>query len=155
MWPLTVSNPHLRSYRRLAHFNGTHVRRQAFYSLPSAHWQLLSRPPFSVLDSLAKLDDLIESNAELAEAIFVTGFQNLMAPTLDSEWVSSIVPEKFMHDEYKVYATIMDHLKVQSSQTDMDKARSCVHQFYREWSAEGAAERAVCFEPVEIGRAHV
>ncbi|KAF2849135.1 methyltransferas-like protein [Plenodomus tracheiphilus IPT5] len=137
-----------RSYRRLAHFNGTHVRRQAFYSLPQEHWMLLSRPPFSVLDSLSQLDDLIDSNAELAEAIFVAGFKAFLAPTIDSDWVASIVPEKYAHDEYRIYSIVMDHLNVQTSKGDLEKARSCINQFYREWSAEGAIERLNCFEPV-------
>jgi carnosine N-methyltransferase len=126
------------------------VRRQAFYSLPSQHWTLLSQPPFSVLDSLSKLDDLIDSNAELAEAIFMAGFKAFIAPGLDSEWVANIVPEKYAHDEYQIYSTVMDSLNVQSTQTDMDKARSCVNQFYREWSAEGNVEREKCFDPVII-----
>ncbi|CBX99540.1 similar to methyltransferase [Plenodomus lingam JN3] len=137
-----------RSYRRLAHFNGTHVRRQAFYSLPQEHWMLLSKPPFSILDSLSKLDDLIDGNAELAESIFVAGFKAFLAPTMDSDWVASIVPEKYAHDEYRIYSIVMDHLNVQTSKTDLEKARSCIHQFYREWSAEGAIERSQCFEPV-------
>ncbi|PVI00161.1 methyltransferas-like protein [Periconia macrospinosa] len=137
-----------RSYRRLAHFNATHTRRQAFYSLPSAHWTLLSQPPFSILDSLIKLDDLIDSNAELAEAIFVTGFQAFIAPGLDSEWVSKLVPLHKERDEFYVYSTIMDHLNVTSTQNDLEKARSCVNQFYREWSADGAVERERCFSPI-------
>lgn len=78
----------------------------------------------------------------------MAGFRNFMAPTLDSEWVASIVSEKYAYDEYKIYSTVMDHLQVQTTQTDMDKARSCVHQFYREWSAEGAVERKKCFDPI-------
>ena len=31
---------------------------------------------------------------------------------------------------------------------DMDKARSTVRQFYRDWSAEGAVERDACYGPV-------
>ncbi|KAH7066868.1 methyltransferas-like protein [Paraphoma chrysanthemicola] len=137
-----------RSYRRLAHFNGTHVRRQAFYSLPQEHWMLLSKPPFSILESFSKLDDLIDGNAELAEAIFKAGFSAFLAPTLDSEWVASIVPQKYAHDEYQIYSIIMDHMNVQTSKNDLEKARSCINQFYREWSAEGAVERSKCFEPV-------
>ncbi|KAF2469790.1 methyltransferas-like protein [Lindgomyces ingoldianus] len=141
-----------RSYRRLAHFNATHVRRQAFYSLPSEHWGLLSRPPFSILDSLSQLDDLIDSNAELAEAIFKVGFKAFIAPALDSEWVAKIVDQKSVHDEFLVYSTVMDHLTFrttqESFQNDVDKARSTVHQFYRDWSVAGAAERAKCFDPV-------
>lgn len=137
-----------RSYRRLGHFNATHVRRQAFYSLPSEHWQLLAKPPFSILESLSKVDDLIDANAEIAEAIFKVGFQAFIAPTLDSEWVASIVDEKYARDEYQIYSIILDHLDVQTTQADMEKARSTVNQFYRDWSAEGAVERAACFEPV-------
>jgi len=137
-----------RSYRRLAHFNGTHVRRQAFYSLPSEHWNLLSRPPFSVLESLNKLDDLVDLHAELAEAIFKVGFKAFLGPKLDSEWVASIVPEKYVHDEFMMYSTIMKNLCVKTTQSDMEKARSCIHQFYREWSSEGAVERSKCFDPV-------
>jgi hypothetical protein len=94
------------------------------------------------------MDDLIDSNAELAEAIFVAGFKAFLAPTLDSEWVASIVPQHYAHDEYKVFSAVMDHLNAQTSQNDVDKARSCVNQFYREWSAEGAVERSKCFDPV-------
>jgi SAM-dependent methyltransferase len=31
---------------------------------------------------------------------------------------------------------------------DIDKARSTIRQFYRDWSADGAAEREACFGPV-------
>ncbi|KAJ4339948.1 hypothetical protein N0V87_002887 [Didymella glomerata] len=137
-----------RSYRRLAHFNGTHVRRQAFYCLPQEHWMMLSKPPFSVLESLNRLDDLIDSNAELAEAIFMAGFKGFIAPTVDSDWVASIVPEKYARDEYQIYSIVMDHLDVQTTQNDMDKARSCINQFYRDWSAGGNVEREKCFGPV-------
>lgn len=143
-----------RAYRRLAHFNGTHVRRQAFYSLPQEHWTLLSKPPFSILDSFSKLDDLIDCNAELAEAIFRAGFKAFLAPTLHSDWVASIVPEKYVNDEYQTYSTIMDHMKVQTSPNDMEKARSCINQFYREWSAGGADERSKCFEPIIAALQH-
>lgn len=109
---------------------------------------LLSKPPFSVLDSLTKLDDLIDSNAELADAIFVAGFKAFLAPTLDGDWIDSIVPEKYVPDEYKAYSIVMDHMNVQTTKNDMDKARTCINQFYREWSAEGAVERSKCFDPV-------
>lgn len=78
----------------------------------------------------------------------MAGFRNFMAPTLDSEWVAQIVPEKYAHDEFKIYSTVMDHMNVETTQNDMDKARSCVNQFYREWSADGAVEREKCFVPI-------
>lgn len=109
---------------------------------------MLSKPPFSVLDSLNQLDDLVDKNSELAEAIFMAGFKGFIAPTIDSDWVASIVPEKYSRDEYRIYSIVMDHLKVQTTQNDMDKARSCINQFYRDWSAEGKTEREKCFSPV-------
>jgi carnosine N-methyltransferase len=109
---------------------------------------LLSKPPFSLLDTFSKMDDLIDSNAELAEAIFVAGFKAFLAPTLDGEWVASIVPEKYAHNQYKVFSAIIDHLDAHTSQNDMEKARSCINQFYREWSTEGDLERSKCFDPV-------
>jgi carnosine N-methyltransferase len=39
-------------------------------------------------------------------------------------------------------------MNIQTSQNDMEKARSCINQFYREWSAEGDVERRKCFGPV-------
>ena len=109
---------------------------------------MLSKPPFSVLESLNKLDDLIDSNAELAEAIFMAGFEGFIAPTVDSDWVATIVPEKYARDKYRIYSIVMDHLNIQTTQNDMDKARSCINQFYRDWSAGGKIEREKCFGPI-------
>ena len=108
----------------------------------------MSRPPFSILESLNKLDDLIDSNAALAEAIFVTGFGAFIAGSLDSDWVSRVVPAHETYDEFQLYSSLMDHLNVTTTQNDLEKARSCVNQFYREWSAEGAVERDQCFAPI-------
>jgi len=109
---------------------------------------LLSQPPFSLLSTFSKMDDLIDLNASLAEAIFVAGFKVFLAPNLDSEWVASIVPEKYANNEYAIYSLIMDRLGASTSQNDTEKARSCINQFYREWSAEGSIERSACFSPV-------
>jgi carnosine N-methyltransferase len=101
-----------------------------------------------MLDTFSKMDDVIDGNAELAEAIFKAGFRAFLAPTLDSAWVASIVPEKYARDEYQICSIVLDRMNVQTSQNDMEKARSCINQFYREWSAEGAVERSKCFVPV-------
>lgn len=99
------------------------------------------------------IDDLIDSNAILAEAIFCTGFKAFLAPALDSEWVASIVPEKYARNEFKVFDIVLDALIAsgrgsRAGPSDLEKARSCVNQFYREWSAQGEGERKACFEPV-------
>ncbi|KAI0006923.1 N2227-domain-containing protein [Xylariaceae sp. FL0662B] len=116
-------------YAKTAHLNCTHLRRQAFYALPQAHWQMLARPPFSYLETLDRTDDAIEKNAELARIIVkfglcsfgVVGAASEEEPTMPEEW-SGI-----------------------AKYNDLDKARSTIRQFYRDWSAEGAVERDACY----------
>lgn len=108
------------------------MRRQAFYALPQVHWQRLAAPPFNYLDTLNKVDDAIEFNAQLARIIFKTGLEMLGVgePSekgglqLPPQWNGSAKPH------------------------DIDKARSTIRQFYRDWSAEGARERAACYGPI-------
>ena len=120
-----------RQYRRAAHNNTTHIRRQNFYALPSAQWEMLSEPPFSMLDTFSKVDDAIDANANLAEAILASGLvmMGYPDPTQDA---SDSRPE--WHDC--------------ASKVSLDKARSTLHQLYRDWSAEGAAERQACYGPI-------
>ncbi|KAK4148246.1 N2227-like protein-domain-containing protein [Dichotomopilus funicola] len=121
-----------QQYAKVAHFQCTHLRRQAFYALPQTHWQRLASPPFNYLNTLDKIDDAIECNAELARVIFKRGLEmfrvgvpshtgDLMLPP---QWNGSAKP------------------------TDIDKARSTIRQFYRDWSADGAGERDASFGPV-------
>ncbi|CAG8165443.1 unnamed protein product [Penicillium salamii] len=119
-----------RQYRRNAHMNTTHRRRQLFYALPSAHWQMLSEPPFSLLDNFNKVDDAIDTNAEIADAILQVGLQSFnLSPT----------PEK---------GDPIGNWQDVATTEDVNKAHSTIRQFYRDWSLEGQAEREVCYEPV-------
>ncbi|KAI9810086.1 MAG: hypothetical protein M1827_006697 [Pycnora praestabilis] len=115
-------------YRKNFHYITTHLRRQHFYALPSSQWQLLALPPFSILDSLNNVDDAIDKNADIAHKILTTGLSTfgLSADPQDPEveWQGKATP------------------------SDMDKARTTVRQFYRDWAAEGAAEREACYAPV-------
>ncbi|EGS17483.1 S-adenosylmethionine-dependent methyltransferase-like protein [Thermochaetoides thermophila DSM 1495] len=124
-----------QQYAKVAHFQCTHIRRQAFYALPQAHWKRLAAPPFNYLDTLDKVDEAIDSNAELARIIVQTGLDMFRIgvrpdndPTgplrLPRQWEGS------------------------ARHNDIDKARSTIRQFYRDWSAEGAQEREACFGPV-------
>ncbi|PNY29516.1 Uncharacterized protein TCAP_00553 [Tolypocladium capitatum] len=120
-------------YAKVAHFNVTHLRRRSFYALPQAHWKLLVEPPFNFLDTLEKTDNAIDSNAELARAIVRVGLRSFGSigpgptgpePTMPQEWVG-----------------VAKH-------SDIDKARSTIRQFYRDWTDEGAGERAACYGPI-------
>ncbi|KAI1000626.1 hypothetical protein K3495_g7573 [Podosphaera aphanis] len=109
-------------YSKIAHHNTTHIRRQSFYALPKEHWELLAAPPFSYQDILNDVDDAIDSNATLSLAIFKTALQcfNISKGLVDS-WQDQATPD------------------------DLEKARSTLRQFFRDWSAEGSAEREACY----------
>lgn len=117
-------------YRRTAHMNTTHRRRQAFYALPSSHWQMLAEPPFSILDTLNQVDDAIDANADIADEILATGLQSFGLP----EHPDGNDPFQSWHDT--------------ATSSDVNKAHSTIRQFYRDWSEEGRREREVCYDPV-------
>ena len=117
-------------YAKVSHFNTTHLRRQSFYALPRAHWELLAAPPFSYLDTLNAVDEGIDKNAELALAILSSGLQSfgimppINADSKDHEWQGM------------------------ATSNDLEKARSTIRQLYRDWSEEGLSERVTCYGPV-------
>ncbi|KAI9709051.1 MAG: hypothetical protein M1820_003497 [Bogoriella megaspora] len=128
-------------YRRTSHHNVTHLRRQSFYALPSAHWELLAQPPFSILDTFNAVDDAIDANANLSEAILAAGLeaygieQPSMPPTQPlshsnpgtaNESPSSLTPP--WHST--------------ATPSDLEKANSTIRQLHRDWSASGGHERA-------------
>ncbi|KAK8210466.1 N2227-like protein-domain-containing protein [Phyllosticta capitalensis] len=121
------------TYRHVAHYNTTHLRRQSFYALPSSHWTRLASPPFNILSTLDAVDDAIDANADLSEAICNLAIQNFGG---DPEVLnnSDTGPSK----PWSGMATA----------NDMDKARSTLRQMWRDWSEEGAVERDACYGPV-------
>ncbi|KAI0205255.1 N2227-like protein-domain-containing protein [Astrocystis sublimbata] len=117
-------------YGRASHRDCTHFRRQAFYALPQAHWQMLAAPPFNYLDTLERVDDAIESNAELARILVKNGLTIFRMAESDKE---AVMPEEWTGV---------------AKNNDMERARSTLRQFYRDWSAEGRVEREACHGPV-------
>lgn len=120
-------------YARVTHFNCTHLRRQSFYALPQSQWKMLAAPPFNYLETLDKVDDAIESNAEIGRAIAKS---NLAAFLRADQVKSGQEPE--MPPQWAGSA----------KHSDIDKARSTIRQFYRDWTAEGVVERETCYGPV-------
>lgn len=94
---------------------------------------MLADPPFNYLDTLAEVDTAIDSNAELARSIVKHGLQSFLGDDRAKEGEYQTVPAP--------WAGVARH-------GDIDKARSTLRQFYRDWSAEGAAEREACYGPV-------
>ncbi|KAK4191417.1 N2227-like protein-domain-containing protein [Podospora australis] len=122
-----------QQYARVAHYQVTHMRRQTFYALPRAQWEMLAAPPFNYLDTLTKVDEAIDSNAELARAIFQCGLDAFGLGVPDE-----VTGELKLPKQWNGF----------SKHHDIDKARSTLRQFYRDWTAEGASERAACYGPV-------
>ncbi|KAK5164575.1 uncharacterized protein LTR77_009781 [Saxophila tyrrhenica] len=113
-----------RQYRQAAHYNITHLRRQSFYSLPAQHLDLLCEEPFDIPSFLRQVDAAIDSNADLAEAIYNNALQMFDIDPTDPSNSTSTTPG------------------------DMDKAQSTLKQLYRDWSSEGQAERTASYTPV-------
>ncbi|EFX01528.1 methyltransferase family [Grosmannia clavigera kw1407] len=133
-------------YAKVSHFHCTHLRRQSFYALSQEHWQMLAAPPFSYLETLDRVDDAIESNADLARAIVRFGLESFCGgqppgPTESKEAQEARAVSEREPSLPAPWAGIAKH-------TDVDKARSTLRQFYRDWSAEGAAEREHSYGPV-------
>ncbi|KAH8908945.1 N2227-domain-containing protein [Coniochaeta sp. PMI_546] len=120
-------------YAKVSFFNVTHMRRQNFYALPQAHWMMLAGTPFNYLETLDNVDKCIRSNADLAEMIVKSGLQSLQVSDVGPNGELTLPPQ---------WANCAKH-------ADVDKARSTLRQFYRDWSAEGAVERAACYGPVK------
>ena len=116
------------------HYNVTHVRRQAFYSLPQEHWQTLAAPPVSYLDTLNAVDDAIDVNARITSAI--------LSSALTSFDLQTDRPKASQSDH-----TIIDW-RGAATGNDLEKAQTIIRQFYRDWSVEGGPERDACNGPV-------
>ncbi|GAB7353221.1 hypothetical protein MBLNU459_g3741t1 [Dothideomycetes sp. NU459] len=113
-----------RQYRHAAHYNITHLRRQSFYSLPSTQMSLLSSDPFNLTKTFDAVDDAIDVNADIADAVLAIGLNTYGIDPENSQWKGTATPG------------------------DMDKVRSTIRQLYRDWAAEATQERSDSFEPI-------
>ena len=84
----------------------------------------MAAPPFNILDTLERVDDAIDGNAEIACLILKSAYKIFGLDPNFENWQGVATPD------------------------DVDKARSTIRQLYRDWSAEGAEERDVCYTPV-------
>ena len=79
---------------------------------------MLAAPPFNLLEKLDRVDDAIDANADIASQIVATSIDAFGVDPKSTDWHGTATP------------------------SDMDKARSTIRQFYRDWSVEGEDERA-------------
>ncbi|KAF2395950.1 putative trehalase [Trichodelitschia bisporula] len=126
-------------YRKQAHYNITHVRRQSFYAMPQQHWQLLAAEPFNFLGTLESIDAAIDCNAEIAEAFLQTGLEFFdLPPTTASNTPSLTSTPNPSDPEWRMPADALNE----------EKAQQTIRQLFRDWSAEGRPERNACYGPV-------
>ena len=102
----------------------THRRRQNFYALPTAQWQYLAGPPINLLETFSRVDAAIDANADIADQIVKASVGSL------------------------TQADDIPNSHGQATSNDLDKAKSTIRQFYRDWSAEGTLERQASYGPV-------
>uniref|UniRef100_UPI00398F5958 carnosine N-methyltransferase isoform X2 n=1 Tax=Pristiophorus japonicus TaxID=55135 RepID=UPI00398F5958 len=114
-----------RYYRIYAHERVTRSEKQ-FLSLPAAHRKLL--PNF--LPHVNKLRECIEHNYEILKAII------------------NNCNHMFENKEYGVIDMETDGRLKPASTFDMDKLKSTIKQFVRDWSDDGKAERDACYRPI-------
>lgn len=94
---------------------------------------MLAAPPFNFLETLDKTDEAIDTNAQLSRAILKSGLQSF-SPILESDNNAQI---SMPHE----WAGVAKH-------SDIDKARSTIRQFYRDWTEAGASEREASYRPI-------
>ncbi|KAK9331259.1 N2227-like protein-domain-containing protein [Lipomyces starkeyi] len=114
---LTSTLNSLLVYGKAAHYNLTKPRLTALSRLSERHRDLLA--PFYT-DHLAAIDHAIDINAEFLKLVARYGANEFEAPQDLREWEGA-------------------------TSLQLDQTRSSIKQVYRDWSAEGAAERGVCY----------
>ncbi len=96
--------------------------------MPTHQWTRLSKPPFSYLDTLSRIDKAIDHNADIGEAILDA---SLKAAGLPRDEVQPIPGWAYT-----------------AKTAHMDEARKAINQLYRDWTVEGKVERDACYGPV-------
>lgn len=108
----------ISQYRTQTHYSTTHRRRQNFYALPKKHQDILNESQIAFLDTLGAIDDAIDENADIADAILEQALVTFDLPAN---------PKVHSHQDWHDAARPID----------LDKAHSTIKQFWRDWSAEG------------------
>jgi hypothetical protein len=102
---------------------------------------MLAAPPFNILDTFDRIDAAIEKNATISDAFVSTGvaMYELDSPSKD---------QTYRHAQGRPTGPSRPEWEGPVNPIDQEKAHSTIKQLYRDWSAEGVAERHACFEPV-------
>lgn len=103
---------------------------------------MLAAPPFSYLETLDRVDEAIESNADLAREIVRYGLESFRVARTNSDQAAAAPAAPGAEPKLPTpWAGIAKH-------QDVEKARSTLRQFYRDWTAAGAEERQKSYGPI-------
>ncbi|KAI8979511.1 N2227-like protein-domain-containing protein [Mycotypha africana] len=116
-------------YKRHA-LNHNHRRRRDYYALPEHHKKLI--PDY--LEKLQQVDLCIEKNMDFIRDIVKSSSMFLDAP--------------LAQQQEKLKSHQQSHQKPPVSPMDMDKVRSTLKQFVRDWAKIGEAERKATYDPI-------
>lgn len=111
-----------------------------YETLPNSHKKLI--PDF--MDNMNKIMECIETNAKVIElfAKYKDGSEIFSRDENDYEPINGNRPTT----NSNCFSNGLKKLLISSN--DMDKVRSTLKQFVRDWSSEGALERQLCYQPV-------
>ncbi|KAI8993126.1 N2227-like protein-domain-containing protein [Pilobolus umbonatus] len=112
--------------------NHNHRRRRDYMALSEHHKQLIP----TYLNKLSRVDQCIETNRIMLREIMKSAsvFLDQDPTTIVKEGLSSMQTQ--------------GNKKPPVSAMDMDKVRSTLKQFVRDWSKEGESERKVTYDPI-------
>ncbi|KAJ7272424.1 N2227-domain-containing protein [Mycena rebaudengoi] len=140
-------------------------RRKDFYTLPKADQELLTTLGYKT--KLDQVDNAIVANADfLSEVvsnpeIFGHEIEDALAePSVEGETDTSMnddAPPSHAHEHGHSHGHSHSHShdapgkkrRYRPTDFDMDKLRSTLKQFVRDWSVEGKDERDACYKPME------
>jgi len=154
----TLSSYYL--YRRTAHLNITHQRRKEYWALSRKHREVLDQAmngtgEGAYLEVLSSLDAAIAENAEVAEGIFASGVGafGVSAEISGEEHQTDVSGGdsdtiNAQRGSEKTGKGKKSWWESHATPEDMEKVKSTLKQFYRDWALEGHTERERCYKPV-------
>lgn len=110
----------------------------------------MTGPPINFLETLNRVDEAIDTNAEIAEVIYQVGLEWYgLTEDASSEERRSMNSTEIETEASRSTATSNQYpWYYTTTPLNNIKARSTIKQFYRDWSAEFASERDKVFHPI-------
>ncbi|KAF7798168.1 hypothetical protein EIP86_009385 [Pleurotus ostreatoroseus] len=125
-------------------------RRKDVYTIPRHDQELLGRLGYK--NKISEVDKAIEVNADFLKKIIAEPeiFQYDEEDTeVSSDNAAEIEADSAMSHSHTPELGSPVGQRSRPSEADIEKLRSTIKQFVRDWSEEGKAERDLCYEPMK------